>query len=95
LKAYLFTLVFAMVAARFSFGQSNQDSVMAVIDKLVVESMHEGDIPGLSLVIIQNGIETIRNYGFADKNEGRKVTDQTLFELASCTKAFTAAKSQL
>ena len=52
--------------------------------------MKEGGIPGLSIVIINNKNQIIRGYGFADLQTKKPVTDSTLFELASCSKAFTA-----
>jgi len=52
--------------------------------------MSEGDIPGLSLVLIDSGRQIIRNYGYADKERKIPVTSHTLFQLGSCSKAFTA-----
>lgn len=65
-------------------------SSQETIDNKVVELMKEGKIPGLSLVIIKDGRPQIRNYGYADLKAKKPVTDSTLFELGSCSKAFTA-----
>ncbi|TRX50036.1 cyclic peptide export ABC transporter [Fulvivirga sp. M361] len=52
--------------------------------------MYEGDIPGLSLVLIDGKHTYIKSYGFKDVESTRSVTSKTLFELGSCSKAFTA-----
>jgi putative pyoverdin transport system ATP-binding/permease protein len=60
------------------------------LDKKLKELMSEGDIPGLSLVMVKGNQTIIRSLGYADVEAKRKVTPQTLFEIGSCTKAFTA-----
>lgn len=57
----------------------------------VREMMKQGRIPGVSIIVI-NGEEDvfIKNFGYADKEKKIPVTSDTLFELASCSKAFTA-----
>ncbi len=61
------------------------------IDTKVAAMMEEGDIPGLSLVIVDNrGQVHLKGYGVADLDTKEPVTGETLFELASCSKAFTA-----
>ncbi|MCP4147300.1 MAG: beta-lactamase family protein, partial [bacterium] len=60
------------------------------IEKKVLEIMEEGKIPGLSLVIIK-GDQTVllKGLGYADLENKKPVTPDTLFELASCSKSFT------
>lgn len=60
------------------------------IDQLVEKLMHKGKIPGLSLVVIRDGQPVIRNYGYADESKLHPVGANTLFQLGSCSKAFTA-----
>ncbi|NLU93283.1 cyclic peptide export ABC transporter [Chitinophaga sp. Ak27] len=60
------------------------------IDSLVREQMKDGNIPGLTLVVIQDGRESIYTFGYTDVRTKEKVVPATLFELASCSKAFTA-----
>jgi cyclic peptide transporter len=60
------------------------------VQQEVAALMEEGDIPGLSLVILQAGKPTIRHYGYADLARKIPVSRHTLFELGSCSKAFTA-----
>lgn len=50
-----------------------------------------GKIPGLTLVIVKEGEPVfIKGYGYADLDTQTPVTAETLFELASCSKSFTA-----
>ncbi|MCD1260587.1 cyclic peptide export ABC transporter [Paenibacillus athensensis] len=64
-----------------------QDDIEAYIHKYLKKS----DIPGLSVVMIKDG-QTVykQGFGYADKASGRSVTPDTLFELGSTSKAFTA-----
>lgn len=60
------------------------------IETFVQQQMTAGKIPGMSVVIVM-GDRTVyeRGFGFADMERKEKVTPQTLFELGSCSKAFT------
>lgn len=53
--------------------------------------MKQGKMPGVSIIVI-DGEENvfIKNFGYADKEKKIPVTSGTLFELASCSKAYTA-----
>lgn len=60
------------------------------IDLLVKEKMQEGRIPGLSLVIVyKNKAIYMKSYGYADINKKEYISNKTLFELGSTSKAFT------
>ncbi len=64
--------------------------VMARVEDEIRDAIREKNIPGMSVVIVRDGKTLIRNYGLADRERQLPVTDQTLFELGSCSKAFTA-----
>ncbi|HEV9036195.1 MAG TPA: cyclic peptide export ABC transporter [Puia sp.] len=73
------------------FSQERKaDSLIRLADREVPAWMRAGNIPGLSLVLIIDGHPYFRNYGFADVEKRTPVTSHTLFELGSCSKAFTA-----
>ncbi|MGB5978791.1 MAG: cyclic peptide export ABC transporter [Cyclobacteriaceae bacterium] len=55
----------------------------------IEELMEEGDIPGLSVVYIEGNEQVIKTFGYSDLEEREKTTSKTLFEIGSCTKAFT------
>jgi CubicO group peptidase (beta-lactamase class C family) len=62
------------------------------VDDLIKTQMAEHRIPGLSLTIVQNG-ESIKTaaYGAANLELNAPVTPDTVFEIGSVTKQFTAA----
>ncbi|ARF17381.1 serine hydrolase domain-containing protein [Sporosarcina ureae] len=61
------------------------------IEKVVMEKMRKGKIPGLYITIVKDD-KTVyqKGFGFSNLKEERPVTSQSLFELASTSKAFTA-----
>ena len=62
------------------------------VDDLVRAAMKEHDIPGVALQVIRNG-QTVKTgaYGFANLEWEQPVTLETVFEIGSLTKTFTAA----
>jgi len=71
--------------------ETKTSTSLARIEEKVVELMKKGDIPGLGLVIV-NGDQPVymKGFGYADAEKKIPVTDDTLFELGSTSKAFTA-----
>lgn len=64
-------------------------SLLSQLDEQVQLLMKKGDIPGLSLVIVEGDSTMIKGYGYQEHNGVQAVEATTLFELASCSKAFT------
>lgn len=80
-----------LLTSVISFSQQKLDAVLSgKVEKEILEMMEDGDIPGLSVVVIQGNEQLIRSYGYADLRNRQRVTPQTLFEIGSCSKAFTA-----
>jgi CubicO group peptidase (beta-lactamase class C family) len=65
----------------------NKADLAARLDKSIPQLMKDGDVPGLSLAIIDNGA-VVWNRGYGVKNAATKdpVTDETVFEAASLSK---------
>lgn len=62
------------------------------IDHFAEETLHKWEIPGLALVVIQKDKEPyIQGYGVRERDSNKLVDTQTLFQINSLTKAFTAA----
>lgn len=78
-----------------SFSQKKEDIELSKgTEEEIRELMADGKIPGLSLIMIRDGRQEIKSYGYADIAQKRPVTPYTLFQLGSCSKAFTALAVQ-
>ena len=67
-------------------------SVADPVDDLVKDEMARHQIPGLALKVVQHGVEPkTAAYGFANLEWDVPATTETVFEIGSVTKQFTAA----
>lgn len=72
--------------------ENKYSSAVKVIDRMLMDRHRQGFGPGLSLALTtQDGLVATRTYGAANADRGDPVTDQTLFQIGSITKHFTAA----
>jgi CubicO group peptidase (beta-lactamase class C family)/signal transduction histidine kinase len=96
-KVFLFMLVMLGVvvfplavqenAEQGRFSEDLRKTISAEVKKI----MDNGEIPGLSLVVINGNKQTFKNgFGYADLEKKIPVKTSTLFELCSCSKSFTA-----
>ncbi|AMV24135.1 Putative penicillin-binding protein PbpX [Gemmata sp. SH-PL17] len=61
------------------------------IDEAVTKALKEFDAPGASVVIVKGGqVIYLKGFGVRAKGKEDKVTPDTVFPIASCSKAFTA-----
>nr|WP_148044447.1 class C beta-lactamase PDC-356 [Pseudomonas aeruginosa]QDO71674.1 class C beta-lactamase PDC-356 [Pseudomonas aeruginosa] len=82
------TLLFAATSA--IAGEAPADRLKALVDAAVQPVMKANDIPGLAVAISLKGEPHYFSYGLASKEDGRRVTPETLFEIGSVSKTFTA-----
>jgi cyclic peptide transporter len=68
---------------------NGNDPINDSINGKIIEFMAKGKIPGLSIVIIKNGQVSFASFGFEDLKTRKMVSAKTLFEIGSCSKAFT------
>ena len=62
------------------------------IDNLVERSMKAFDVPGIAVAVVKDGkVIHSKGYGVRSLNTGEKVDENTLFGIASNSKAFTSA----
>ena len=86
-KSILAGSFFLVLGTSPGFAQDRiEDTVNAVIQPL----MKQQDIAGMAVAITHNGQRRFFNYGVAAKDTKKPVTDQTLFEVGSISKTFTA-----
>lgn len=72
-------------------GTPESADIEALVNDTIAPLMTEHRIPGMAIALSINGQQHYFNYGLANQEEGIPVTDETLFELGSVSKIFTAA----
>jgi len=92
---YNFKIATTLLVCISSFlGANGQErttgDLQTYADALVKPVMQGNHISGLSIAVSVNGKHTFLNYGVASKATGTAVSEQTLFELGSISKTFTA-----
>ncbi|MFD1701932.1 class C beta-lactamase [Methylopila henanensis] len=84
----------AVAGATFLLGcaiaVAGEDRLARIVDDVVRPLMAEHDVPGMAVGIVVGGERRVFTYGVAEKASGRKVTPDTLFEIGSVSKTFTA-----
>ncbi|MBC5638802.1 beta-lactamase family protein [Ornithinibacillus sp. BX22] len=61
------------------------------LKSFVHNKLNKTDVPGVSIAIIKNNeVEKYISYGYANINEGKKVNQDTVFQIASLSKVVTA-----
>src|SRR5689334_12917682 len=90
------SLALVCVFSAFGYSQSVPMSglavpEMAVVDQAVVALMTKYQVPGAAIAVTRNGkLLLARGYGSADQSTSQPVQPDSLFRLASLSKAFTS-----
>lgn len=71
-------------------GDSSRNRLERIVDEAIRPLMEENSVPGMAVGITIQGKRFFFNYGLASKERRRKVTEDTLFEIGSISKTFTA-----
>lgn len=84
------TLLVSLAVALSAFAQ-NQTIDPKQIDRVMFATMKAWQIPGLAVAIVKNDrVVHVNAYGVKDLSTGDPVTIDTLFQIASTSKAFTS-----
>jgi beta-lactamase class C len=83
-----FTTALAMPASGVAKPPSH--SIRAAVDAVIPALMARDHIPGMAVAVTDRGETYVFNYGVASISRRAPVTGDTLFELGSVTKTFTA-----
>ena len=91
MKPCLATILFAGWFATAACATDQiQDQIKNLVDGAVQPVMSKFNIPGMAVGVTVHGTHYLYNYGVASKSPQKPVTNDTLFELGSITKTFTA-----
>ncbi|MFJ7314226.1 class C beta-lactamase [Pseudomonas sp. NPDC098747] len=83
-----FGLIFA--AATCLGAPQSDDQLQALVKAAISPVMQQHNIPGLAVALTIKGQPHYFNYGVAAKDTGQKVSENTLFEVGSVSKTYTA-----
>jgi len=80
----------ALLAAATLAAAADDRTGTAGIDKLVADALAAWEVPGAAVVIVtRDRVVNLNGYGRRELGHNEPVTADTIFPLASCTKAFT------
>lgn len=84
-------LIYSCAGNNSGHGAGNtEDSIALAADSAAKPIMQEYNIPGMAIGVTVNGKRSFYNYGITSKNTQQAVTNETLFEIGSISKTFTA-----
>jgi len=83
-------LSLALFSATSSLAAGNATLTQSDVDKIIQPLMQKYAVPGMSIAISQNGKHSFYHYGVASKQTKVPVSNNTLFEIGSLSKTFTA-----
>lgn len=82
------TALALLLIGQTALAQPNK--LRATVDAAVQPAIEQYRIPGLAVAIVHKGERHFFNYGVASRESSQAVNEQTLFELGSVSKLFTA-----
>lgn len=95
MKKYSCFLLFVLFSTA-AFSQKQPAFVTDSLDKYIQREMAAQNLPGLAISIVKDGkVIVSKGYGVTETGKDQRVNDSTLFQIASCSKAFTATSLAL
>ncbi len=80
----------ALCFSTAGYATKSTDQLQEVIDSTIRPMMQEYAIPGVAVAVTINGKRYFYNYGLESKATKQPITSNTLFEIGSISKTFTA-----
>jgi beta-lactamase class C len=84
------SLTLCVGSASRATAESANPTVQTAVAQVIRPLMQRHGIPGMAVGIVLDGQDYVYDYGVASKATGKPVTRDTLFEIGSITKTFTA-----
>ena len=84
-------LVGCCLALAFIGRAAAEEPVCKLVDEVIPPLMQREDIPGMAVAVVVDGSIYLCNYGVSSRDARTPVTADTLFEIGSVSKTFTAA----
>ena len=93
MRSLIITFVFYLSITVISGPASSQEQLTyELLDSYIQSAADDFEMPGLAVGVVKDGeVVFLRGYGFSNTVTKKKVDENTLFAIASCSKAFTAA----
>lgn len=90
LKRVAIAALSTCVVPAASWAGDDSTRIRAAVDAAIRPLMAEHDIPGVAVAVTVDGQPMFFNYGVASREKNTPVSEETLFELGSISKSFTA-----
>jgi len=91
MKKIITTMWIACLSVVAVKAQTN-DTRLEGMDSMINRMLKEWNVPGVSISVVEkNKVLLTKGYGVKDMENKKPVTENTLFAIGSCTKAFTAS----
>ena len=88
----LFPILILLVISISLYGQKSIDKKLRHLDEYYEQAITDWNVPGMAVAIVKDGeIIFSKGYGTINVNTGEVVDGNTLFAIASNSKAFTSA----
>jgi CubicO group peptidase (beta-lactamase class C family) len=89
--AVCFIVTFILLSAAGA-ARAQDKADFSSLDQYINSSMKDWKVPGASVAIVRDGaVVYMKGFGVRDIRTNQPVTTDTLFDIGSCTKAFTSA----
>ncbi|MBB2494796.1 class C beta-lactamase [Aquipseudomonas ullengensis] len=88
--AKLFAALLLLAGSRLALAVNPSADIDALVHSAAAEVMQQHQIPGLAIAITAQGQQRFYNYGVASRQTGQPISSDTLFEIGSISKTFTA-----
>lgn len=96
-RSFCLAMVLALLQAGIAlrsvgFAQQTTDGFPRELDEYVAKAVKDAEVPGFALAIVKDGkVVVAKGYGVRELGKPELVNEDTIFDVASLTKSFTAA----